>query len=190
MKHFFRISNTTLILILITTIVFFFQQITFLFDTSAYSIYYAGGILGIKFTLSEWYRLITPIFVHIGITHFVVNMITLHYTGPVIDRLYGSAKFVLIYLICGICGNIAAAVFNPLSVSAGASTSLFGLFAILAMNGMYHKDPMVSIVGKNYMSVIAFNLILNLMQPNVSLAGHIGGLIGGVICYYCFKTKY
>lgn len=186
----FKMSNTTLLLIIITSVVYFFQSIIFLGDTSATSIYYSGGILGIYMNLHNSYRFITAMFVHIGFTHFFMNMTTLYFTGPVVQSLYGKTKFLMIYLISGIVGNIFSVIFTPDVVSAGASTALFGLFGVLAMNGLQQRNQLVSTVGRSYWGVIGLNLFMNLSQPHVSLIGHIGGLVGGVICYFLLKPKY
>lgn len=73
-------------------------------------------------------------FIHIGFTHILVNSITLYYLGTQMESLYGSLRFALIYLLSGLMGNLMSFAFND-SISAGASTSLFGLFAAAIVLG-------------------------------------------------------
>ena len=82
----------------------------------------------------EWWRLIAPMFIHIGFTHILVNSITLYYLGTQMESLYGSLRFALIYLLSGLMGNLMSFAFND-SISVGASTSLFGLFAAAIVLG-------------------------------------------------------
>ena len=82
----------------------------------------------------EWWRLIAPMFIHIGFTHILVNSITLYYLGTQMESLYGSLRFALIYLLSGLMGKLMSFAFND-SISAGASTSLFGLFAAAIVLG-------------------------------------------------------
>ena len=63
----------------------------------------------------EWWRLITPGFVHIGLTHLVVNSVTLYFIGMYIENLFGHWRFLAIYLMSTLMGNLASAVFLPQS---------------------------------------------------------------------------
>lgn len=189
MYYYKKKRSITTVLITITLISFIIQFLRFPgSSTSSVAIYESGGILGSYFTLDQSYRLITPIFVHIGIVHLVMNMLTLYFTGPIIEEIYGKSKYIAIYLICGIIGNAMSATFSPDAVSAGASTSLFGLFGILAMISS-HKSSQMSLALSGYWNLIIINLLMNLTQPSVSLSGHLGGLLGGIACYYVFRPN-
>lgn len=77
----------------------------------------------------EWYRLITPIFLHIGIIHFVINNMALKVIGRMIEPYLGSFWFLFIYLSSGIAGNISSSYFNT-AMGAGASGAIFGLIGV------------------------------------------------------------
>jgi rhomboid protease GluP len=145
----------------------------------------AGGLYGglIATTQNpEWWRFVTPIFVHIGLMHFVVNSITLYFLGEQIEAIYGHLRFALIYLLSGIAGNVLSFSMNIGGVSAGASTALFGLFGAFAiLRRHFSSNQAITYLAKNYMTLIAFTLIFNLFDPTVDIFGHIGGLIGGVL---------
>lgn len=85
-------------------------------------------------------------------------------------------------------GNIFTLFFTPHVVAAGASTSLFGVFSAIAIAGYFGKNPYLKQVGKSYQVMILLNLFFNIFTPGVSLAGHVGGLVGGVLVAI-FLTK-
>src|SRR5699024_7256918 len=77
---------------------------------------------------SKWWRLITTSFIHIGFFHILFNMYFFYSLGPLFERLFGSVNFLIIYLIAGVFGNLLSFAFGrPYTVSAGASTSLYGM---------------------------------------------------------------
>lgn len=78
----------------------------------------------------EWWRLITPIFLHIGFLHLVMNSIALYYIGPLIEKIFGNSRFFIIYLFAGFSGVFASYLLSP-SLSAGASGAIFGCFGAL-----------------------------------------------------------
>ncbi|MET3699233.1 rhomboid protease GluP [Bacillus oleivorans] len=126
----------------------------------------------------EWYRLITPIFIHIGVFHLLMNTVALYYLGAIVERIFGSLRFFIIYMIAGIMGSIASFAFSP-TLSAGASGAIFGCFGALLYFGMLQPKLFLRTIGYNIFIVIAFNLALGFTIPGIDNAGHIGGLIGG-----------
>ncbi|KRM07962.1 rhomboid family intramembrane serine protease [Liquorilactobacillus ghanensis] len=141
-----------------------------------------GGRWNPDLMAGEWWRLFTPIFLHVTVYHIAFNMAALYYAGSLVEEIYGHFKFLLIYLFTGFTGNLLSALFKPNVISAGASTSLFGLFAVLALmqvvRGFRHQFAEIS---RTATTLIVANLIFNLFTPGVDIAGHIGGLIGGAI---------
>ncbi|WP_027407798.1 rhomboid family intramembrane serine protease [Anoxybacteroides tepidamans] len=128
----------------------------------------------------EWWRLITPIFLHIGFFHLFMNTMALYYLGMTAERLYGSWRFLFIYLYGGFFGTLASFLFTT-SLSAGASGAIFGLFGALLYFGTVHRHLFFQTMGANIIGLVALNLGLGLLIPNIDNAGHIGGLIGGFL---------
>jgi rhomboid protease GluP len=132
----------------------------------------------------EYWRFITPMFVHIGIIHFFFNALGLYYIGYQIEHILGSKWFVGVFLATGIIGNLSSCLFS-LSVSAGASGALFGLLgAGFRLEGLVsdqfdrlgeQKRPRKRI----YSGMVISNIILGLIIPVIDNAAHIGGLISG-----------
>ena len=113
----------TSLLLLVTTAVFLSMFIRFGGDyQTGAAIYYSGGIIGevVKVDPSQLWRIVTATFVHIGLEHFVLNMITLYYLGRLAEDLFGSKAFLALYLLSGMMGNVFVAIFTP-DVIAGRS---------------------------------------------------------------------
>src|SRR5574337_1715356 len=138
-----------------------------------------GALFGpdIIYNPTHLWRLVTPIFVHIGWEHFLLNFFSLIFIGRQIEDVFGSRRFLGIYLLSGIFGNILAFFVQPNILLAGASTSLFGIFGAMAMLGYLTKNPSFQAVGKQFAVLILANLAINIFQPDVGIFGHIGGAI-------------
>lgn len=133
----------------------------------------------------EIWRLLTPIFVHIGIIHFAFNTWALYVIAYQIEMLMSGKWFLVLYLASGLIGNIASAV-TTISVSAGASSSLFGLLGC----GFYLERRIRRIVQQqtgarprtgSYTVMVVANVGLGLMIPQIDNAAHIGGLMAGIV---------
>lgn len=130
----------------------------------------------------QWWRLFTAAFLHIGLAHLVVNMVTLYYIGGYVERLYGSWRFLTIYAVSVLAGNLAAAYCTPVGLSAGASTAIFGLFgAFLFLGAQFREQPGLGRLARQYLILIVMNLLFDLAVPGISLTGHLGGLFGGFL---------
>ncbi|MCC7615743.1 MAG: rhomboid family intramembrane serine protease [Liquorilactobacillus nagelii] len=182
-KKYFSGHWVTNFLIAITIIVYLIEFfLSGSFNISGRVLEVMGGRWNPDLMAGEWWRLFTPIFLHVTIYHIAFNMVALYYAGPLVEEVYGHFKFLLIYLFTGFTGNLLSALFSQNSISAGASTSLFGLFAVLALmqivRGFRHQFAEIS---HSATTLIIANLIFNLFMPGVDIAGHIGGLLGGAI---------
>lgn len=192
MTYHLKKSPVTFFLLILTVLVFLGMQVTFgPFASSPQAVYQFGGMLGVvvKEMPSQLWRLVTPIFVHIGWNHFLVNSMTLFFVGQLAEKIWGSKQFLLLYVLSGIMGNLFVMLFTPEAVSAGASTSLFGLFAAIMVLGWQSSQASLKGLAKSYQSLILVNLILNLFMPNVSIAGHLGGIVGGILAAYFLNNK-
>ena len=156
--------------------------------TDPINLFHFGALFGldiIEYPSHIW-RLVTPIFVHIGWEHFLLNFFSLIFIGRQIEDIFGSQRFFAIYLLSGIYGNILTFFLKPETLSAGASTSLFGAMAML---GYLTKNPSFQAIGKQFAVLILANLAINIFQPDVGIFGHIGGAIGGILLAAPFAPK-
>jgi rhomboid protease GluP len=138
----------------------------------------------------EWFRFVTPIFIHIGLLHIATNSYALWVIGPLVERLYGSARYLLIYLLSGIGGVIGSFIWQemmnrPAGVSAGASGAIFGLFGLLAVFGYRYRSEMppnfLTAIKSSVLPVILINLFIGFSLQFIDNAAHVGGLISGAI---------
>ena len=129
----------------------------------------------------QYWRLITPIFLHASILHIGFNMYFLFVIGPALERFYGRIRFLLLYFVSGIAGNVVSFYLSPYP-SVGASTALFGIVAAQAVFIFRNRE----FFGKqargiliNTLMIVGVNLILGL-SPGIDNWGHMGGLAGGL----------
>jgi membrane associated rhomboid family serine protease len=139
----------------------------------------------IKFAKGEYWRTFTPMFVHIGLVHFAMNMWALYALSQHVERILGGFHFLLIYLLSGLMGNILSLVYS-LAMSAGASSSVFGImgagFVMEFVVGRKIAVKMGYPPPRNvYTSLLVINLALGFMIPQIDNSAHIGGLIAGVL---------
>ena len=136
----------------------------------------------------EWFRLITPIFIHAGILHLLLNSYALWMVGMQVEKLYGSARFLLIYLLSGV-GGVAGSYFGqmflhrPDAPSVGASGAIFGFFGVLAVFGFRYRSELPPAIRRavtaGVLPVIAINLFIGFSIPFIDNSAHIGGLLTG-----------
>lgn len=131
----------------------------------------------------DWWRLITPIFLHIGVLHILTNGVTLYFVGTILEPLIGHVRFFTIFLLSGITGNLTSFAFGAdNTIAAGASTSLFGLFAaFLALAFIYRENNVLRELGKTFAALIIINLLLDFTMSGIDIWGHVGGAVGGFL---------
>ncbi|WP_240542706.1 rhomboid family intramembrane serine protease [Exiguobacterium qingdaonense] len=129
----------------------------------------------------EWWRLITPMFLHIGWFHFSINMFALFSLGPLVERMYGSARFLMIYVIGGILATTASYAFSE-SISAGASGALFGLVGALLYFGLRDRSLFMKTLGPPLFIMLGLNVGLAfVLGASLDHFAHVGGLVGGFV---------
>jgi rhomboid protease GluP len=133
----------------------------------------------------QWWRFVTPIFIHIGLLHLFFNSYALWIVGPQVEKLYGPARFVIMYLMTGIAGVYGSYYYHPATLSAGASGAIFGLFGVLLVFGIRYRDSIPPsfkrAVGTGVLPVIVINLVIGFsLGAFIDNAAHISGLLMGV----------
>jgi membrane associated rhomboid family serine protease len=134
----------------------------------------------------EWWRLVVPMFLHVGGIHLAFNMYALWIIGPQLEVIYGSARYVFLYLASGIGGFIASYFFAaPNVVGAGASGALFGLMGVLFVYTRRYKSEIPPLLLSGMQRGIRWTLLINLaitfLIPFISRPGHLGGLATGML---------
>ena len=143
-----------------------------------------------KLTLAgDYYRLISSAFLHIGFIHILCNMYALFILGPNIESFFGKWKYLLIYFYSAIIGSLFSLVFDPNTVTAGASGAIFGLLGALLYFGYNYRGYIGNRIINSIIPVIITNLFIGFVVPGISNASHIGGLIGGISISYLLGTS-
>ena len=133
----------------------------------------------------QWWRLLSSTFIHFGIIHLAFNMLALYSTGKMVERMYGSLQFSLLYIFSGVAGSLVSLWWHPDINSAGASGAIFGVFGgILAFmlnrnNGV--PKTIMNAHSKSTALFIGYNLLFGFSQTGIDNGAHIGGLLGGII---------
>ncbi|MBM0228530.1 MULTISPECIES: rhomboid family intramembrane serine protease [Micromonospora] len=125
----------------------------------------------------QWYRLVTAMFLHYGVVHLLLNMWALWVLGRTLEAALGPLRFLALYLIAGLGGNVAVYLFSaPNSTAVGASTAIFGLFAaIFVIMRRLGRDTSA------ILPILVINLVFTFTVPGISIAGHLGGLVTGAL---------
>src|SRR5262249_8985009 len=143
-----------------------------------------GADYGPLTTHGQWWRLVTNTFVHIGITHLLVNMVALFVIGQFTERLFGNAGFLVLYLLGGIAASLTSLSIHPTLVSAGASGAIFALYGALIGFLLVRRSAMsyatATSLALNAAGFVAFNLFYGLTKAHIDMAAHVGGLLAGV----------
>ena len=133
----------------------------------------------------QWWRLLTACFLHIGFIHIALNMYILYQVGPFTERLFGSVRYLVLYLAAGIGGNVLGILLHPMIVSAGASGAIFGVYgallAFLLRRRSVIRPEAVQAIGRSALIFLGINLFYGLATPHTDLSAHIGGLFTGFL---------
>lgn len=128
----------------------------------------------------QWWRLVTPVFLHAGILHIGFNMYALYILGPELERHFGHLPFLALYLLSGFAGVVLSFLLTS-SASLGASTAVFGLLAAQGMF-VYRNQKLfgrrAQLMLRNIINIAIINLLIGL-TPGIDNWGHVGGLLGG-----------
>lgn len=144
-----------------------------------------GALVPDLLRAGQWWRLVTPVFVHIGFPHLLINSLTLYFLGLYIEQLFGHWRMVVIYFVSAIAGNLCSAYWLAGSLAAGASTAIFGLFGAFLMLGESFRDNLaIRQLSRQFLILVLLNVGTDLLVPGIDLAGHIGGLVGGFLMAY------
>ncbi|MFL6557799.1 MAG: rhomboid family intramembrane serine protease [Bacillus sp. (in: firmicutes)] len=130
----------------------------------------------------ELWRLITPTFMHSGFSHVLFNSFSLVLFGPALERMLGSGRFSLVYLLSGLIANVATLLLQPLTYThVGSSGAIFGLFGYYLAMIMFRKHMLSKQNSQIILTLCVLSLIMTFLQPNINITAHLFGLVGGFL---------
>lgn len=148
-----------------------------------------GAKYGPDIAAGEWWRLVLPMFLHIGFFHLLANSIGLLVFGGMVERIFGSVTFTAIYLVAGVMGNLFSywadiGIYHSTPIGAGASGAVFGIVgafgSYLLLNrhvlGQMGRQAMWSVLF-----IVGINFVLGITLSGVDNMAHLGGLFGGAL---------
>ena len=153
-------------------------------------IVWRGISYNLLITHGEWWRLVTSLFLHGGFTHILFNMFSLFVFGPELERMVGKGRFLLIYFVSGIAGNILTYFIQDWQfASLGASGAIYGIFGAFG--------ALVYIMKSNFpqlkqviLPIIIVGVIMTFLQSNINIIAHLGGLgTGFILGLYFFRSN-
>ncbi|GAF11786.1 rhomboid family protein [Bacillus sp. JCM 19045] len=143
---------------------------------------YLGIGLNSGIEAGEYWRLVTPIFLHGDLFHLIFNMGALLIFAPALEGMLGRFKFALIYLIPGILANVATYFLEGSTYShVGASGSIFGLFGVFLFMYLYRNDLMDRQSAQAFLPILIISLIMTFINSRINVLGHLFGLGFGVL---------
>lgn len=124
-----------------------------------------------------WWRLLTAAFLQANIVHLASNMLALWWLGSPLELALGRVRYLLLYLASGLAGSAGALIVTPNAVTLGASGAIFGLLGA----GLILERRATGTLAGSYLTLIVINLAFTVVVPNISIGGHLGGLIAGIL---------
>lgn len=130
----------------------------------------------------DWYRVITAMFLHQGIFHVGVNMLSLYFVGVISEQIFGKRRFFAIYMLSGIAGGVAQAFLVPDGAALGASGAIFGVFGAFGIFFLLHRralGPAANAIIGQWFFWLAINIAFS-FSGGIALYDHLGGLLAGL----------
>jgi len=171
-------SFVTIALVTLNIVVFVAEVATGSgFQSLGGTVYQNGALFGPLVADGDWWRLITGAFLHAGLLHLVFNMLALWWFGRVLESYLGHWRFFGLYIASALAGSAGALLFSPDTPTVGASGAVFGIFGAALVVERQH----VRIFGGAALPIVVLNLIFTFTFGNISIGGHLGGLVGGIL---------
>ncbi|MFD9628916.1 rhomboid family intramembrane serine protease [Peribacillus muralis] len=145
-------------------------------------LFYYGTGVNLYIADGQWWRLVTPIFLHSTFSHLLFNGFSLAIFGPALEKFLGSFKFVIFFLSTGILANAATFLFKPLTYThIGASGAIFGLLGFFLYLVLFNKNSFSNNERNTVYTLTGIAIIMTFIQPQINVVGHLAGLATGIM---------
>jgi len=139
-----------------------------------------GAKYGFLISEGEWWRFVTPVFLHANLLHLGFNSWVLFDLGPAVEGLYGPRKFLVLYVATGVASFVLSFLVSPGVPSVGASGAIFGLIGVMIAYGYRNRRGAGEAVRTMFVRWAVYMLAFGLLMPGIDNAAHIGGLVAGI----------
>ena len=175
----------TAVLLLLNIIIFLVTDFTGGTDNTIHMLECGAAYPPFIMENGEYYRLFTCMFLHFGIEHLANNMLVLFVLGQRLEPVVGKIRFLLIYFLGGIGGNLISLVFDikggNYAVSAGASGAVFAVMGAMIWVVIRNRGRLQDISTRQMLVMAAFSLYFGFASSGVDNAAHVGGMICGIL---------
>ncbi|WP_461815694.1 rhomboid family intramembrane serine protease [Faecalimonas sp.] len=177
----------------INVLVFIWLSFYGMTEDASYMLKHGAMFVPFAFGNQEYYRLITSIFLHFGFPHLMNNMIMLFFLGSILEEELGSFKYLLLYFLSGVAGNILSAMMDlrtgKFVVSAGASGAIFGIIGALLIIIAQNHGHLKTLNGRGMVFMVVCSLYHGFTSTGVDNMAHIGGLVAGILLAFILYRK-
>lgn len=190
----FRKEPVTFILILINVLVFLVSDLTGYSQDVMHMLDLGAAYTPLITEGGEVYRLFTSMFLHFGIAHLLNNMLVLFVLGSRLERAAGKVRFLVIYLLGGVAGNVISLLLEldsgDYSVSAGASGAVFAVMGAMIYIVVRNRGWLEDLSWRQIVVMALFSLYFGFASSGVDNAAHVGGLIsGGILAVILYHPR-
>ena len=173
----------TVLFILLNILIFLVVDFTGGSENTAHMIECGAAYPPLILENGEIYRLFTCMFLHFGIEHLLNNMLVLFVLGSRLEQVIGKIKFLLIYLIGGVLGNVISLLIElrtqDFAVSAGASGAVFAVMGAMIYIVIRNKGWLGDLSMRQILVMAAFSLYFGFASTGVDNTAHVGGMVSG-----------
>ena len=181
----FRKEPATIILVVLNVLVFLAVEFTGFSQDTVHMLDWGAAYTPCIVEEGENYRIFTSMFLHFGIEHLINNMLVLFVLGSRLERVIGSLRFVVIYFLGGIAGNVVSLLYDlrqgEAAVSAGASGAVFAVMGGMILVVLCNKGRLEDLSMRQILILAVFSLYFGFTSSGVDNAAHLGGFLAGFI---------
>ncbi|MDR1800443.1 MAG: rhomboid family intramembrane serine protease [Lachnospiraceae bacterium] len=181
-------SICTIILIVINVVVFFALSFIGQTEDGEFMLRFGASYTPYVIENKEYYRLFTSMFLHFGFQHLANNMVMLGFVGWNVEAEAGKVRFLIIYLLSGLIGNIVSTIWDlrtvtdgGYAVSAGASGAVYGIIGCALGIALLNKGRIGNLSQRGLIIMILLGIYYGATAGNIDNAAHIGGLVSGFL---------
>lgn len=147
-----------------------------------------GAPTGFALADGQFWRLVMGMFLHASWEHLAFNCFSLYIFGRLVEHFYGPKKFILISVGTGVLATLGSFLFGY-STTVGASGVIYGYFAFHLYLFLLNKEGYKKYFGTDIFVLLGINIVYSFLRPNIDIAGHLFGLLGGLSLYLLLDKK-
>lgn len=189
-----RREPVTSLLVIINILIFLAMEFTGGTENLTHMVKFGASYAPKIIENREYYRIFTSMFLHFGMTHLANNMLILFVLGGKLERSIGKIRFLIIYILGGLLGNILSLVLEvahkEYNVSAGASGAVFAVIGALVFLVIRRRGQVEDLSRRQILTMAVFALYFGFTSSGVDNAAHVGGLLGGILISLCFPYSW